>query len=89
MDNKFQSYACHICGLLQDELPWGEDGKTSSFNICDCCGCEFGYNDATDVALKQYREDWVNHGKAWYKPKLKPLNWSFEKQIEQVPLEFQ
>jgi hypothetical protein len=36
------SYCCRICGLKQDFKPWGEDGKTPAFEICSCCGVEFG-----------------------------------------------
>jgi hypothetical protein len=25
---------CQVCGLVQDEPPWGEFGDTATFNIC-------------------------------------------------------
>lgn len=37
------SFYCRVCGLYLGYQPWGEDGKTPSYEICPCCGVEFGY----------------------------------------------
>jgi hypothetical protein len=50
------TYYCRVCGLKYTEPPWGEDGKTSTFNICICCGAEFGYHDFTIKGVKEYRK---------------------------------
>jgi len=50
-------YVCRVFGALQSDPPWGETGKDPSFDICDCCGVEFGYEDATLSGLKRYREN--------------------------------
>lgn len=55
-------FLCRVCGLEQDDTPWGEDGKTASFNICDCCGVDFGYQDAKLTGIKKYRERWLSQG---------------------------
>ncbi len=33
---KNEAYHCRVCGLKQDFKPWGEDGKTPTFEICGC-----------------------------------------------------
>jgi hypothetical protein len=38
---------CRVCGLDQQSPPWGVDGKSPTYAICDCCGVEFGYEDST------------------------------------------
>jgi hypothetical protein len=79
-------YACRVCGLLQEEPPWGTDGASPTFGICDCCGVEFGYEDATPAATRRYRETWLGRGAPWTSPKEKPAGWSLERQLEQIPL---
>jgi hypothetical protein len=86
MPNK--DFACRVCGYIQDELPWGNDGKTPIFEICVCCGTEFGYNDATIRAVKKYRETWLSEGAKWFKPKFKPRDWDLEEQMLNIPGEF-
>jgi hypothetical protein len=34
-----------VCGLQQPALQWGDDVNSPTFDICDCCGTEFGYED--------------------------------------------
>lgn len=42
---------CRVCGLLQYQPPWGKDGYTPGFEICDCCGIEFSYEDACSSGI--------------------------------------
>jgi hypothetical protein len=64
---------CLVCGFRQEEAPWSIIDKEEypSFEICLCCGTQFGYHDAIrsvgDVVLtvKRYaklRDDWVRSG---------------------------
>lgn len=55
-----KDYACQICGFLQLSPPWGDDGNTPLFDICNCCGVEFGYENTTIQTIKQYREQWLS-----------------------------
>lgn len=79
---------CRVCGLAQDEPPWGSDGKTPSFNICSCCGVEFGYEDATPAGTREYRRRWVGGGAKWFTPSRRPEDWCLEEQLRQVPTEY-
>jgi len=75
---------CRVCGLPQDQPPWGEDGKTPSFAICPCCGTEFGYHDATAKAIKAQRDRCLSSGAKWFEPRKKPQQWSLEEQLEHL-----
>ncbi len=89
MDSQSDKFACRICGLYQDEEPWGEDGKTPSFNICDCCGSEFGYEDCTFHSVENARTQWKLKGYPWYNTKYAPIDWSLAVQLTQIPSEYQ
>jgi len=77
-----------VCGLRQEESPWGDDGKTPSFNICDCCGVEFGYEDNNLEAVKSYRKSWLQDGAKWFNSKAKPFDWNLKKQTKDIPSDF-
>ena len=91
-------FYCRICGLEQLEAPWGEDGETASFEICGCCGCEFGYDDYNIKNIKKYRNLWLNGElnwqnnikppASWFRASIKPTNCSLKKQLKQIPKEF-
>ncbi len=81
-------YMCRVCGAEQLDLPWGEDGETPTYNICACCGVEFGYEDYTLIALKNYRIMWVNKGANWFCKKEKPDNWVLEEQLHNIPKKY-
>jgi len=78
-------YVCHVCGYPNlDEPPWGDDGKTPSFNICPCCGVEFGYEDSTEKAKRNYRKEWLQKGAKWFDDEYKPKNWDLRSQLENI-----
>lgn len=86
--NKREAYCCRICGLDQDFKPWGEDGETPSFELCGCCGVDFGYEDTSVKHAKQYREEWLRKGAIWISSEEKPANWSLEEQLKQIPSDY-
>lgn len=77
-------YRCRICGLLQDEKPWGDDEKSPIFETCDCCGVEFGYEDETTDSIDDFREHWLKQGAKWYTPKAKPKEWNVNDQLKTI-----
>ena len=79
---------CRVCGYLSDTAPWGDDGKSPTYEICPCCGVEYGYEDSSIVGIKKYREEWIAAGADWKDKKSKPENWSWEDQLENVPDDF-
>lgn len=67
---------CRVCGLIYiDYLPWGNDNNSPTNDICDCCGCEFGYEDCNLNAIKSYRDNWIKNNYEWFNNKYKPSNW--------------
>jgi hypothetical protein len=77
-------YFCRVCGLEEEEPPWGEDDATPLWDICACCGAEHGYEDCQPSAARQYREQWLAKGAPWFLPKLKPEGWNLEEQLKNV-----
>lgn len=78
-----KKYICHVCGFNGlDEKPYLNDGKIPSHNICDCCGCEFGYDDND-----QYRKKWINSEGEWFSPELKPEHWNIKEQLKRINVE--
>lgn len=80
-----ESYICRICGLIHTFCPWGEDNLTASFEICDCCGVEFGYEDCNIIAVKNYRQEWLDKGAQWFHKEYEPSDWSLDKQLMNIP----
>lgn len=60
------SFYCRVCGLYLGYQPWGEDGKTPSYEICPCCGVEFGYEDDSKSSIQAYREQWIRNDCQWF-----------------------
>jgi hypothetical protein len=89
LNSEMDKYVCRVCGLVNDEPPWGDDAMTASFDMCPCCGVDFGYEDATAEAAGKFRKKWIAGGAKWISPDQRPVNWSLEKQLENVPRKFQ
>lgn len=53
-----REHTCPVCGYQMPEPP--ED-----FNICSCCGTEFGYHDA-NASIKALRANWLKGGLRWW-----------------------
>lgn len=65
---------CPICnydGLY--EPPYDEDG-IGSYEICLCCGLQFGYDDFPnkDELIKLWRQKWIDGGRKWFSKCRKP-----------------
>ncbi|MCO5057435.1 MAG: hypothetical protein M9905_06075 [Rhizobiaceae bacterium] len=79
---------CRVCGLEQAEPQYGKDGVSPTFDICPCCGVEFGYQDTIRDAVLKFRDEWLASGAKWAEPKKQPTNWDLPKQLSQVPEQF-
>jgi rubredoxin len=82
------NHNCRVCGFYIEGKPWGDDGKTPSYEICPCCGVEFGNEDYTVESIKKYRDNWVGKGMVWFDSNLTPTGWNFEEQFKNVSIEF-
>lgn len=61
---------CPVCGYDKlTEAPYDEDGMPS-YEICDCCGFEFGFDDLSEgETYSSYREKWICNGAVWFSKK--------------------
>ncbi|MBM7839606.1 hypothetical protein JOC54_002886 [Alkalihalobacillus xiaoxiensis] len=61
-----QFYLCPVCGYKGLEDPPYDKLGNSSFEICSCCGFQFGVDDddvcSNEAMYKQYREKWLKNG---------------------------
>lgn len=78
------SLHCRVCGLQQSEPPWGADGRSPTFEICPCCGVEFGYEDVNETSALQARNAWLANGARWTTPTARPADWDVEVQLRQL-----
>ena len=82
------NYYCRVCGFQYDEPVWTSETH-GSHDICICCECEFGYDDISILAIREYRKQWLEEKKAqWSVNVLKPENWSLEDQLRQIPKKY-
>jgi hypothetical protein len=79
---------CRVCGFKHYDFPWGADGKTPSFEICECCGTEFGYEDYQLGSIHKARAEWIAEGARWAMPISMPIGWKLEEQIAAIPESF-
>ena len=56
---------CPVCGYEAAEPPWGEDGRTPTFDYCPCCGVEWGYQDSSPLGIQRFRATWLEAGAPW------------------------
>jgi hypothetical protein len=56
-----------------------------SYEVCNCCGFEFGNDDDPGTAepdsFESYLKEWELNGCMWFKSDLKPDNWSLSSQL--------
>lgn len=78
-----KNYICHVCGFdgLNEE-PYEDNGRIPSHNICDCCGCQFGYDDN-----ERHRQRWIDSGGKWFNPNLKPHAWDMKEQLKEINID--
>ena len=71
---------CPVCGHGPLEKPYsGAATLRQSYDICACCGCEFGYDDD-----EQYFAEWVAEGCQWFTPEEMPEGWKLESQLKHI-----
>ena len=61
-------YICPVCVYPMDE-------EAGDYNICSCCGTEFGLHDER-FTHQQLRADWIREGAKWWSVSDgPPANW--------------
>lgn len=79
------THECRVCGYHNNDYPWGEDGNSPSYQICPCCGVQYGVKDITPEEIQNERKLWVKNKYKWFDSNLKPSGWSSEEQLKNIP----
>ena len=69
-----QTYTCPVCGFPGLYEAAYDKAGASSFEICPCCGIEFGYEDARR-SHEELRQKWIAEGMKWHFGSV-PSNWN-------------
>lgn len=56
---------CRVCGYEPVDPPWGATGHTPTYELCPCCGVEYGNEDYTQASTIEYRDRWLSDGGKW------------------------
>lgn len=75
---------CPVCGYDKlDFKPYNEKGY-ASFEICPCCGFEFGCDDFPnkEKAFIEWRKNWIKSGCNWFSRNSKPQDWNAQEQLK-------
>ena len=80
--------------------PWFDHGSPPyyqrygepSYDVCRCCGFEFGNDDepgtASPQTFAQYFADWFARGCVWFTPSCRPEGWSLEQQLRRAFIQY-
>lgn len=80
-----KEYICHVCGFDGLKEPVSNKQNEPSYEICPCCGFEFGFDDAIGKdRYENFRINWIKSGANWFMPKLKPDNWQLKEQLKNL-----
>lgn len=73
-----KKYTCPVCEYNQlTEEPFNKKNEPS-YEICPCCGFEFGFNGDNKHTFNKYRQEWIKEGCPWFMDQLKPKNWKYK-----------
>ncbi len=77
---------CPICGYNQIDIL--DDQGCTTFEICDSCGCESGYDyscNSSELQLEIIRREWVLNKKCeWFSSLKPPTNWDPYEQMRKA-----
>jgi hypothetical protein len=73
---------CPVCGYKGLDEPAFDNVGAPSYEICDCCGTEFGYHDTTK-SHAALRQEWVAKGMPWHSKIVPPpTDWDPAEQLK-------
>jgi hypothetical protein len=104
MEERFVCPCCGWRGLMQPayeqlkqlpvptgiEPPYSEYFGMPSYEVCDCCGFEFGNDDEPGIgkpaSFRAYLDEWVADGEKWFSAEKRPASWSLSVQLKAAAL---
>lgn len=73
--------------------PYSQRYGTPSYDVCACCGFEFGNDDDPGTARPQtfseYLQEWIGSGCEWFAPSKKPEGWGVEAQLKKAGIQYE
>ncbi len=82
-------YTCPVCGFSElTEEPYSDSGG-GSYEICYCCGYEFGVtDDDLGFSIEQWRKKWIKENMAWDRGREEPpKGWDPKEQLKNIGVE--
>lgn len=80
---------CRVCGLdYGPDHPTWYSIREASFDICVCCGVQFGYLDTSIETVREFRQEWISNGAKWQDHKACPKEWNVFEQMKAIPIEW-
>jgi len=65
--------------------PYGVRFGRPSYEVCSCCGFEFGNDDeqgtGAPISFEDYREEWIADGCQWFDESARPDGWSVDAEL--------
>ena len=78
---------CPVCGFRGLSEPAYDEHGGASFEICPCCGTEFGYDDA-GRSHYELRLRWIAAGSPWSDRDISPpADWNALRQMQEAGLD--
>ena len=72
------------------EPPYEQYFGDPSYEVCSCCGFEFGNDDnpgtGVPASFEEYLKEWVQSGCDWLDSTRKPTGWQLGEQLKQAGL---
>lgn len=70
------------------EPPYSQYFGMPSYEVCSCCGFEFGNDDEPGTrepdTFQSYLAEWVANGAVWFSPEKRPVGWSLDRQLQKA-----
>lgn len=69
-------YHCPLCGWGPRKEAYSSVAELRvSYDICECCGCEYGHDDN-----EEYYAEWVAGDMDWFDERSRPEGWNIDEQ---------
>ncbi len=84
--NVESKFMCPVCGWVELKKPPRSETTGGSYEICPCCGFQFGYDDEDQgISDEEWRRRWIAKGMPWFaRTRLPPPGWDPLEQLRRL-----